>query len=132
MDVGADLVIGHGPHVPRAMELYKNRLIAYSLGNFTTYQGIRISGENGLAPILTVTLSAEGQFKAGKIVSAQQFRPAGTKIDSQHKVAKIISKLTLQDFPNTPLKITDDGIIKRIMPEIRSRIKTQIKTTPLH
>ena len=36
IDAGADLVIGHGPHVPRAMELYRDRLIAYSLGNFAT------------------------------------------------------------------------------------------------
>ena len=34
VDAGADVVIGHGPHVLRAMELYKGKLIAYSLGNF--------------------------------------------------------------------------------------------------
>ena len=34
IDAGADLVVGHGPHVMRAMEFYKGRLIAYSLGNF--------------------------------------------------------------------------------------------------
>ncbi|MCS7227505.1 MAG: CapA family protein, partial [Endomicrobia bacterium] len=34
IDAGADLVIGHGPHVLRAVEVYKNKLIAYSLGNF--------------------------------------------------------------------------------------------------
>lgn len=35
VDAGADLIIGHGPHVPRAIELYNGRLIAYSLGNCT-------------------------------------------------------------------------------------------------
>lgn len=128
IDAGADLVIGHGPHVPRAMELYKNRLIAYSLGNFTTYQGIRISGENGLAPILTVTLSAGGQFKKGQIISARQFRPEGTQIDNRHKVAKIIAELTSEDFPNTPLRISENGIIKPIIPAKT----TKAKTTPLH
>jgi len=49
IDAGADLIIGHGPHVPRALELYRDRLIAYSLGNFCTYYGIRITGLNGLA-----------------------------------------------------------------------------------
>ena len=34
IDAGADLVVGHGPHVLRGMEFYKGRLIAYSLGNF--------------------------------------------------------------------------------------------------
>lgn len=34
VDSGADLVLGHHPHVVQGLELYKNRLIAYSLGNF--------------------------------------------------------------------------------------------------
>lgn len=111
IDAGADLVIGHGPHVPRAMELYKNRLIAYSLGNFATYQGIKISAENGIAPILSVTLSANGEFKSGKIISARQFRPAGTRIDPSHKAATLVAQLTKEDFPNTPLIFSLDGQI---------------------
>ncbi len=35
IDWGADLVIGHHPHVLQGLEIYKNRLIAYSLGNFS-------------------------------------------------------------------------------------------------
>lgn len=34
IDWGADLVLGHHPHVLQEIEVYKNRLIAYSLGNF--------------------------------------------------------------------------------------------------
>ncbi|MFA5072854.1 MAG: CapA family protein [Nitrospirota bacterium] len=34
IDWGADLVLGHHPHVLQELEWYKNRLIAYSLGNF--------------------------------------------------------------------------------------------------
>jgi len=34
VDSGADLVLGHHPHVVQGFELYDNRLIAYSLGNF--------------------------------------------------------------------------------------------------
>ncbi len=34
VDSGADLVLGHHPHVVQGLELYKNRLIAYSLGNY--------------------------------------------------------------------------------------------------
>lgn len=112
IDAGADLVIGHGPHVPRALELYKNRLIAYSLGNFTTYQGIRISGNNGIAPILNVTLSADGHFKAGRIVSARQYRPQGTQLDKSEMAAKIIQQLTQSDFPDTPLEFYKNGVIK--------------------
>ncbi len=52
IDAGADLILGNGPHVCRAMELYKNRLIAYSLGNFCTYRSVSVEGIGGLAPLL--------------------------------------------------------------------------------
>ena len=34
VDAGADLVVGHHPHIIQEVELYKNSYIAYSLGNF--------------------------------------------------------------------------------------------------
>jgi poly-gamma-glutamate capsule biosynthesis protein CapA/YwtB (metallophosphatase superfamily) len=34
IDWGADLVLGHHPHVLQELEVYRGRLIAYSLGNF--------------------------------------------------------------------------------------------------
>ncbi|MBI4691302.1 MAG: CapA family protein [Nitrospirae bacterium] len=34
IDYGADVILGHHPHVLQGMELYKGRLICYSLGNF--------------------------------------------------------------------------------------------------
>ncbi len=129
IDAGADLVIGHGPHVPRALELYKKRLIAYSLGNFLTYQGIRITGNNGVAPILTLTLSADGRFKQGKIISARQYRPQGTLLDKKNKAAKIIKELTQADFPNTLLDFSKNGLITpRLIPLDQPSVNN-LKTT---
>jgi poly-gamma-glutamate synthesis protein (capsule biosynthesis protein) len=34
VDAGADIFVGHGPHVVRGVELYKGRPILYSLGDF--------------------------------------------------------------------------------------------------
>lgn len=34
IDAGADMVVGHGPHVLRAIEMYKGKPIFYSLGDF--------------------------------------------------------------------------------------------------
>jgi len=50
VDAGADLVFGNGPHVCRALELYNDRLIAYSLGNFCTYTNVSVAGSCGYAP----------------------------------------------------------------------------------
>lgn len=37
-DAGADLVIGHHPHVPQGVQIHNNTPICYSLGNFVFYQ----------------------------------------------------------------------------------------------
>ena len=113
VEAGADLVIGHGPHVPRAIELYRDRLIAYSLGNFCTYYGINVRGLNGLAPILRVELAADGRFLAGEIVSHRQVRPSGPVADPRHEAARLIARLTQLDFPQTPLEIRATGRISR-------------------
>ncbi|MBA4054300.1 MAG: capsule biosynthesis protein CapA, partial [Marivirga sp.] len=61
IDAGADIIFGHGPHVTRAIEVYKDRFIAYSLGNFCTYRGISVSGVNGLAPIVKLYTDRTGK-----------------------------------------------------------------------
>ena len=112
IDAGADLVIGHGPHVPRAMELYRDRLIAYSLGNFCTFYGIKITGNNGLAPLLSVRLADDGRFIDGQIDSFRQQRPEGSIPDSSNAAARLIAELTQLDFPHGQLHINDSGKIE--------------------
>lgn len=110
IDSGADLVWGHGPHVPRALEVYKDRLIAYSLGNFFTY-GFNIEGVRGYAPILKVFLDSCGIFIAGEIISAIQ-KPGGIlELDSLQRAFKLIKNLSQEDFPNTAPYFTDEGRI---------------------
>ena len=111
VDAGADLIIGHGPHVPRAIELYQGRLIAYSLGNFCTYYGINVRGLNGLAPILRARLNRQGEFLGGEIISTRQRRPAGPVPDPRQEAARLIATLTAKDFPDTPLEISPNGLI---------------------
>jgi hypothetical protein len=114
IDAGADLVLGHGPHVPRAMEIYKDRLIAYSLGNFATYYGISVAGAKGYAPIIEVTLDGNGKFTAGKLHSNIQVRPGGPQPDKQQRALTMIRELTAQDFPEGVLDFAADGSLTRI------------------
>lgn len=111
INAGADIVIGHGPHVPRALELYKNKLIAYSLGNFCTYGKFSIYGTQGLAPMLSVYLDRNGNFVKGKIYSFKQKGGGYPVPDPELKAAKLIKELTEKDFPETKVIITDDGEI---------------------
>jgi poly-gamma-glutamate capsule biosynthesis protein CapA/YwtB (metallophosphatase superfamily) len=109
IDAGADLVVGHGPHVPRALELYGERLIAYSLGNFATYYGISVEGTKGLAPILLVELDASGRLLRGRIESAIQIRPGGPQPDPAHAAFQSMRSLTEQAFGADELDFADDG-----------------------
>jgi poly-gamma-glutamate capsule biosynthesis protein CapA/YwtB (metallophosphatase superfamily) len=111
VDAGADLVIGHGPHVVRAMERYKDRLIAYSLGNFATYYGISVAGIKGIAPILVATLDEEGRFVEGEIISTRQLRPAGPTPDPENRALNMIRGLSIEDFGNPGLTFHADGRI---------------------
>jgi len=113
IDAGADLVIGHGPHVVRPMELYRDRLIAYSLGNFATYYGISVEGIRGIAPILTCTLDDDGRFVSGRIESTTQIRPAGPTLDPQQTAVELVRTLTWAAFPDGLLHIADDGRLTR-------------------
>lgn len=116
IDAGADLVLGHGPHVVRPMEIYRDRLVAYSLGNFATYYGISVEGIRGIAPILFVTLDDEGKFVDGKIEPTIQLRPAGPSIDPDRKVITLLRELTSAAFPNGILSIAEDGALTKNAP----------------
>lgn len=113
VDAGADIVYGHGPHVIRALELYKDRIIAYSLGNFCTPYGVNISGISGYAPVLEVKVNGDGRFVSGKIHSFLQVRGMGPRADAPARAAREIKQLTESDVPDTPLHIDDAGNISR-------------------
>jgi len=119
IDAGADLVVGHGPHVVRGMERYKDRLIAYSLGNFATYYGISVAGIKGIAPILTTTLDGDGKFIEGEIVSTIQLRPAGPSIDPKARALNLVRGLSIEDFGEPGLTFLPDG---RVLPAERPGI----------
>lgn len=111
IDAGADVVFGHGPHVSRAVEIYKNRFIAYSLGNFCTYGRFNLRGPNGIAPIAKINVNNQGVFIDGRIISAQQKGRGVTSIDPLKRASKLIMELTKADFPEAKYTITQDGHI---------------------
>jgi poly-gamma-glutamate capsule biosynthesis protein CapA/YwtB (metallophosphatase superfamily) len=112
IDSGADLILGHGPHVLRALSCYRNRLIAYSLGNFYTFGQFRLSGPAGIGAILEVKIDdQDGRFILGKIIPTVQIMAGVPAFDHQKKAINILMELTKADFPETPLRISSDGLI---------------------
>lgn len=113
IDAGADIIFGHGPHVTRSMELYKDRIIAYSLGNFCTYGRFNLRGPAGIAPILKVYVDSEGAFVQGEITSVYQQKTHGPKLDPQHQALKKVIELSRADFPDDDLHITPEGLMAK-------------------
>ena len=58
IQMGADIVVGHHPHVPENYEIFENKIIFYSLGNFifdTDYQRIQQQTDTGVLVRLSFT-----------------------------------------------------------------------------
>lgn len=111
IDAGADVVFGHGPHVTRAVDLYKDRFIIYSMGNFCTYARFNLKGVNGIAPIMKVYVNKKGEFLKGKIFPIKQEGEGGPLQDSAKAIIPEIISLTKADLPKVKLKIEEDGTI---------------------
>ena len=111
IDAGADVIFGHGPHVTRAMDVYKDRFIAYSLGNFCTYGRFNLSGVKGIAPIAKIYTDGEGRFLKGELISTYQPGAGGARFDAQNRAALKAKELTQKDFPESRLRIDDSGFI---------------------
>lgn len=55
IDAGADLIIGSHPHVVQSVEMYKNKAIFYSLGNFIFDQYFSVDTMTGLSVAVTIS-----------------------------------------------------------------------------
>jgi poly-gamma-glutamate capsule biosynthesis protein CapA/YwtB (metallophosphatase superfamily) len=114
IDAGADIFWGHGPHVIRAIDLYKGKFIAYSLGNFATTTGMSITGPAGLAPVVTIRTDRQGNFIDGRIHSFIQRGVSGERrpfADPTGACIREFKRLTEADIPEVGLIIHDDGRI---------------------
>jgi hypothetical protein len=109
VEAGADLVLGHGPHVLRGMELWKGKLIAYSLGNFATYGRFGLAGPLGVGAVLEVVLDEDGNFAEGRVFSTQQVGKGIVQPDAQGKAFSALRELSFADFPQTGLGVGLDG-----------------------
>ncbi|WBB76885.1 CapA family protein [Micromonospora sp. WMMD1128] len=112
IDAGADLVIGHGPHVLRGMEFYQGKLIAYSLGNFAGGgKSLNSAGRLGWGGVLKVSLTAEGRFVGGTFTSTVMNGVGRPSVDRQDRGLGLVRELTGTDFGRTGAKLDATGKI---------------------
>ena len=101
VDAGASMVLGSGPHVVRGVERYNGKLIAYSLGNFAGWSNFNRSGDLALSGLLTVKVDKNGDILGGRWLSLKLADPGVPVTDSKHTSAKLVRKLSAEDFEDT-------------------------------
>lgn len=102
IDQGADLVIGHHPHVLQGIEKYKEKYIAYSLGNFC------FGGNSNPQDKDTIIFQQTFTFNKGKL----------TKDDNTNIIpCSISSSSGLNDYCPTPLEGSEK---ERVLEKIKN------------
>ncbi|MBN2498142.1 MAG: CapA family protein [Deltaproteobacteria bacterium] len=113
VDAGADLVLGHGPHVLRAMEVYRGRLIAYSLGNFMGFRqfGLR-GGYGGRSVILEAELAGNGVLVSARLHPVALSGESVPAVDPRGDGLQQVRELSRADFPRTGVRVEPDGTLR--------------------
>ena len=111
IDAGADLVIGHGPHVLRGMEWYRGHLIAYSMGNFAGYHTLSAAGVLGRGGILRITLRADGRFVRGDLVPTRMVDRGLPALDPDRQAIGLVSALSTADFGRCAARLSAAGLL---------------------
>lgn len=78
ISAGADLYIGHHPHVLQGVEVYQNRNIVYSLGNFVFGGNRRILSEHKHTMVVRVEMAFEEGVYAGQRMTIYPAIATGT------------------------------------------------------
>ncbi|MEO6525898.1 MAG: CapA family protein [Gemmatimonadaceae bacterium] len=110
---GAALVIGHGPHVIRAVE-WRDRgaLIAYSLGNLLTYGPFRLREPMNRGAVLCTLIDTSGRVANAELRSTMQLVPGVMQIDASARASALVDSLGRLDFPETAARVGKGGTLR--------------------
>lgn len=111
IDNGADLIIGHHPHVVQSIEKYKDKIICYSMGNFC------FGGNSNPSDKDTFILGTKFKFKDHKLQGYE------TKVIP----CSVSSKGNINDYCPTPVKGSEKERILNKIRNLSPTYKTNIK-----
>ena len=92
IDAGANIVIGHHPHVPQGIESYHEGMIFYSLGNFAFWQPFDYWTEHSFA--VELNLKSDGTFDHTIVPINAGWQPQLSGETDQTKVKDYLAKLS--------------------------------------
>lgn len=93
IDAGADLIVGHGPHVLRAAECYNNKPIVYSLGNFVGVGGLSAKNFAAVSALLEVAVAQDGSLQNINLVPLRFNEQKLPQVDTREYGTRLINYL---------------------------------------
>ena len=93
IDAGADLVVGHGPHVLRAAECYQGKPIAYSLGNFVGVGGLSAKNFAAVSALLEIEVAQNGTLQKINLVPLRFNEQKLPQVDPQEYGTRLVNYL---------------------------------------
>lgn len=93
VDSGADVILGHHPHVIQGIEEYKNGLIAYSLGNFQFYPTREMTDISYILSI-DITSNEISSYDVIPMKINNKFKPYIPNEGESVKIRKMINRLS--------------------------------------
>jgi hypothetical protein len=109
---GADLVLGSGPHVVRGIEIFRKRLIAYSLGNLAGYKNFATGGNLSLSGILRSTVNADGSLLTARLESLVLDAANVPHRDPESRTGRLITDLSRSDFGARGVVVRRNGKVE--------------------
>ncbi len=101
IDSGADVIMGHHPHVVGNIELYKNKLIFYSLGNFIFDQYFSRATQESLA----VSMKVSGRRITYRLLPIESAMSQPALMEQQDKKQEWLKNLSLTSSPELAKQI---------------------------
>jgi len=123
IDAGADLILGSHPHVHQGVEIYKNKIIAYSLGNFL-FDGLSEGYDSGmLIKCLVSRYGDVSEYELSILDKAGFFQPclASAKDAAWHNELVLESSMTITD-PDA-IHLLNDDLIYREQEKVYKKLK---------
>jgi hypothetical protein len=109
---GADVVIGHGPHVMRATEWRNGALVFYSLGNLVTYGPFSFAEPLNRGAVVCVAMDADGRVRGGNLYATRQQRPGRVSVDPSGRAVLLTDSLSTLDFPTSAARWQPGGVLR--------------------
>jgi hypothetical protein len=110
---GATLVVGHGPHVLRAVEWRGDRLVVYSLGNLLTYGPFKLREPTNRGAVVCATIDSAKHVSQAELRPTMQSWPGVLRADSSRRAWTLVDSLSALDFPKTGARVDSSGVLQK-------------------